>query len=252
MSFQAQKYYAISQPVVVFQQFYTTDENASIYYSERTQAAGSQQFDITYSTLHSAFNRSHITLFKTEEEAKIAAQKAVENKYSDDPRCAIAVYQVTVTAEPAIDTRNQNFWTNFSSIIVHRVCQLVNAIQTTIPDYYPESYSILFKKDSRIIDNVKSLLNDYHSPKYGQFFRLHWNRHHNKTAQRIAHQLPADANDAYNYLLKERQKLIDGYDKLNLDGSFMRRINFTLARLNEHLENNLTAEVEPIEAGFTF
>jgi len=203
---------------------------------------------VTSKRLRSSFSHSNVTLYDTFELARNAIPS-----FDNDNECsyATAIYQVYLCDEGKISkTAEQHQTTPYSNVIFHKLSKFVVRCWSVskCPTYYPRSYLSIFtgnNETSPLIYSIKILFNDYSHPKCGLFLTGHWNRHHTKLANTIVEGMPADPREAHAYLLDKRENLINVSKNLNLDGSFMRRMNFALAKLCEHSEvNDMAKSVE--------
>lgn len=112
-----------------------------------------------------------------------------------------------------------------------------------------QKYANMFAKNldiKTILQSVVNIFQDYYKP---GLFSCHW-RHHKNQAAQITHFLKSsqlEPKDAYDFLFKERQRLMNLDKKLNKNGSFMRRLEYALKQLRDVIGPELDAAPAPIK-----
>ncbi len=94
-----------------------------------------------------------------------------------------------------------------------------------------------FEKEADLIKSVQALFHDYHSPR---LFSCHW-RHHKNDARKITDFLTSTTTpeDAYEFLFKERQRIIIDNKKLNMSGTYMLSLEYALKKIRYVMRDKL-------------
>lgn len=108
----------------------------------------------------------------------------------------------------------------------------------------PLTYLSFFSKNkTNVLKGIEELFNDYHSPQFGS---CHWGRSYKKIAEKILKEFKSISSpqEVYNFLFHERQKLIRENKDLNMQGSFIRRMDYALKRLRDVYGDQLENDVK--------
>jgi hypothetical protein len=233
--------YCVGQPILT--SYESSNVEACIYYNSYGRVATipmSFEHKITYKDLHNSLKKQSgtITLYDN----LTAAKKAPHLNKNERIHGDIYKYQRPIFAVYIIDSTQPETANNIAVQSVETLGEYKKTVR-----YNPSSYYGFFKKNvknnsEQIITDIKSLINDYAHPVGGWFFTFHWFRHHRKLADKITKDIPNTVKDAYRYLCEQRQQLIEQQPKLNMNGSFMRRLNFALAKLADFENTYSTLE----------